>query len=124
MTPSEQSKFDEINVYRVAHGLPELIFDPRMQLAATIPAKWQNENGLAHDISVPGWGSPAQRVANVGLGYVGENAAWNTGDNTVNAWHNSAGHRALLQKPGQYLAGLAEVGSGITLVYGYEPQRR
>lgn len=109
--PSEPALEAELlvatNAARHAHGLPDLVQDERLALAARHHADEMTRLGyLSHVSPVPEHASLAQRVAKAGspLTTLGENLARlfrsdGVAEATIRGWLDSPGHRANLLQP-------------------------
>jgi uncharacterized protein YkwD len=109
-TPAHQAMFDALNEYRVANGLPKLIYSKTLEIAADamVIDLWQR-SFFAH-INPDGL-NPGQRAVNAGFchQYVGENlaAGQNTLDRAMTAWKNSPGHNANMLHPAYVYVGVS-----------------
>ena len=96
LTANEQEVFDLINAKRVANGLSALKIDDELQNVARIKAQDMVDNNYFSHTS-PIYGSPFDMIKSFGISYktAGENIAGNSSNSgAVNAWMNSAGHKA------------------------------
>lgn len=96
LTANEKEVFDLINAKRVANGLSALKIDDELQNVARIKAQDMVDNNYFSHNS-PIYGSPFNMIKNFGISYktAGENIAGNSSNSgAVNAWMNSAGHKA------------------------------
>jgi len=90
-----QQVVDLVNAERAKEGLAPLTIDPNVEKAATVRA---NEIQSNFDHTRPNGSSFSTALKEQGVNYrgAGENIAWGqkTPQDVVNAWMNSAGHRA------------------------------
>lgn len=90
-----QQVVDLVNTERAKEGLAPLTIDPSVEKAATVRA---NEIQSKFDHTRPNGSSFSSALKEQGVNYrgAGENIAWGqrTPEEVVNAWMNSAGHRA------------------------------
>lgn len=96
LTANEREVFDLINAKRVANGLSALKIDDELQNVARIKAQDMVDNNYFSHNS-PVYGSPFNMIKSFGISYktAGENIAGNSSNSgAVNAWMNSAGHKA------------------------------
>lgn len=96
LTANEREVFDLINAKRVANGLSALKIDDELQNVARIKAQDMVDNNYFSHKS-PVYGSPFNMIKSFGISYktAGENIAGNSSNSgAVNAWMNSAGHKA------------------------------
>lgn len=96
LTTDEQEVFDLINAKRVANGLSALKIDDELQNVARIKAQDMVDNNYFSHTS-PTYGSPFDMMKSFRINYktAGENIAGNSSNSeAVNAWMNSAGHKA------------------------------
>ena len=96
-----------VNQIRIAHGVPPLHLDAKLELAA----RRHSETMLRHDFF--GHGALRARLTTYGAhGPVfGENIAWGVGGKSaphaiVRMWLNSSGHRANMLRPGWRRVGI------------------
>lgn len=84
-----------VNIERAKEGLPALAYDATVEKAALVRAK-ESEVSFSH--TRPDGSSFTTALTEQGISYrrAGENIAWGqkTPEEVVNAWMNSAGHRA------------------------------
>lgn len=96
ITSDEKEVFDLINKQRQNNGMQALKMDAEVQRVARIKAQdMVNNNYFAHES--PTYGTPFNMLKNFGISYksAGENIAGNSSNSSaVEAWMNSAGHRA------------------------------
>lgn len=96
MTSDEKEVFDLINKQRTSNGLSALKVDSEVQRVAKIKAQdMVNSNYFSHNSPI--YGSPFEMLQSFKVSYrtAGENIAGNSSNNgAVNAWMNSAGHKA------------------------------
>ena len=113
LTADEQEVFDLINAQRTAAGLSALKIDEELQNVARVKAKDMVDNNyFAHNS--PTYGTPFNMIKNFGITYkaAGENIAGNsTNKGAVNAWMNSAGHKANILSNNYNYTGVAVVSS-------------
>ncbi|MGN1301169.1 MAG: CAP domain-containing protein [Clostridia bacterium] len=113
LTADEQEVFDLINAQRTAAGLSALKIDEELQNVARVKAKDMVDNNyFAHNS--PTYGTPFSMIKNFGITYkaAGENIAGNsTNKGAVNAWMNSAGHKANILSNNYNYTGVAVVSS-------------
>lgn len=133
--PLETALLEASNAERAKNGLPKLIFDEQLALAARTHAKEMAVlNYFSHSSPTVGSQTPAARVASAGsaLVYVGENIArmsqGNIAQEATNGWMNSPGHRANILEPiyTHVGYGTAQDTNGQTLiaqVFGYKPYK-
>lgn len=96
VTSDEQEVFNLINSERKKNGLAELKIDNELQRVAKIKAEDMVKNNYFSHQS-PTYGSPFDMLNSFKVSYktAGENIAGNSSNSgAVNAWMNSAGHRA------------------------------
>lgn len=90
-----QQVVDLVNAERAKEGLSPLTIDPNVEKAASVRAKEIQSN---FDHTRPNGSSFSTALKEQGVNYrgAGENIAWGqkTPQEVVNAWMNSAGHRA------------------------------
>ncbi len=96
LTPDEQEVFDLVNQQRVSNGLSALKVDAEVQRVAKIKAQdMVSSNYFSHNS--PTYGSPFDMLNSFKVSYktAAENIAGNSSNPAaVNAWMNSAGHKA------------------------------
>ena len=96
MTSDEKEVLDLINRQRTANGLSALKVDSQVQRVAKIKAQDMVNSGyFSHDS--PTYGTPFEMLQSFKVSYktAGENIAGNSSNaGAVNAWINSAGHKA------------------------------
>lgn len=113
LTANEQEVFDLINAKRVANGLQALKIDDELQNVARIKAKdMVDSNYFSH--TSPTYGSPFDMIKSFGISYktAGENIAGNSSNSgAVNAWMNSAGHKANILNSSFNYTGIGVVNS-------------
>ncbi len=101
--------FDALNAFRVANGLPELVYSRRLEAAADAHVRDLYERNFFAHIN-PGGDNPGQRALKAGFchEYVGENIA--AGQKSVEAaqraWEDSPSHRENMLEPQYYYAGV------------------
>lgn len=97
MSQLEQTACELINAQRTANGLAPLTVSSELSLKARIKSRDMLENRY-FDHNSPTSGSPFDLMKSLGITYrsAGENIAmgYRTAEAVVNAWMNSAGHRA------------------------------
>ena len=105
-----------LNERRAVEGLPALVSEPRLQLAAQRYAQ-EMVDGRFFEHDSPSGSDPQDRILVAGYpaqgASTGENLAWGTGSEQspveiVDTWMHSPGHRANILRPG-----FAEIGIGI-----------
>lgn len=114
-----------VNDVRARHGLGRLRADPALAQAARAHGRAMAEHGFfAHESSLPGLATPADRVRAEGAAYegVGENLALRseaiaTAEGFVDAWMNSPGHRANILTPGWQTTGVGVFAARDGVVY-------
>lgn len=106
-----------INNYRRKNGLSAVDVDPRLQHIATVHSEYQDAHGIGHKEARRGWETPGRRMNQVGLSGWAENSAYGqmTAQQLVRMWIRSDGHRRALLDPNVKIAGLSQVGKGVTL---------
>ncbi len=113
LTANEQEVFDLINAKRVANGLSALKIDDELQNVARIKAQDMVDNNYFSHTS-PIYGSPFDMIKSFGISYktAGENIAGNSSNSgAVNAWMNSAGHKANILNSSFNYTGIGVVSS-------------
>jgi len=113
LSNDEQEVFNLINKQRTQNGLPALIIDDEVQNVARIKAKDMVDNNYFSHTS-PTYGSPFDMLKSFGVSYksAGENIAGNsTNSGAVNAWMNSAGHKANILSNSYNYTGIGVVSS-------------
>lgn len=91
--PIEARVIEKTNNQRARHGLPPLAVDPSLVKSARRHAAWMtNNHSMVHTSQA-----------------VGENIAMgqHSSKEVINAWMNSAGHRANILNPGYHRIGVA-----------------
>lgn len=113
LTADELEVFNLINAQRTANGLAALNIDDELQNVARVKAKDMVDNNyFAHES--PTYGTPFNMIKSFGISYkaAGENIAGNsTNQGAVNAWMNSAGHKANILSNNYNYTGVAVVSS-------------
>ena len=113
LTADEKETLSLINEQRAKEGLKLLEIDDEVQNVARIKAKDMVDAGyFSHTSQI--YGSPFEMLKNFGITYksAGENIAGNsTNGGAVNAWMNSAGHKANILNSNYNYTGLAVVNS-------------
>lgn len=109
-----------VNEIRAKNGLKQLKHDWELSRVARFKSQDMRENGYFSHTS-PIFGSPFDMIKNFGISYrsAGENIAkgQNTPQKVVNAWMNSAGHRANILN-----SGYTKIGVGYDKVGHYWTQ--
>lgn len=97
MSQLERTACELINAQRTANGLAPLTVSSELSVKARIKSRDMLENRY-FDHNSPTYGSPFDLMKSLGITYrsAGENIAmgYRTAEAVVNAWMNSAGHRA------------------------------
>lgn len=113
LTSDEKETFNLINAERTAIGLAALKIDEEVQNVARTKAQdMVDKNYFSH--TSPTYGSPFDMMKDFGITYkaAGENIAGNSSNSgAVNAWMNSAGHKANILNSNYNYTGLAVVSS-------------
>ena len=113
LTPDEQEVFDLINEQRVNNGLTALKVDSEVQRVAKIKAQdMVSSNYFSHNS--PTYGSPFDMLNSFKISYksAAENIAGNSSNPAaVNAWMNSAGHKANILNGSYNYTGIGVVNS-------------
>lgn len=113
LSNDEQDVFNLINTERTKNGLPALIIDDEVQNIARIKAQEMVDNNYFSHTS-PTYGSPFDMLKSFGVSYksAGENIAGNSSNfGAVNAWMNSAGHKANILSNNYNYTGIGVVSS-------------
>lgn len=113
LTTDEQEVFNLINSQRTKKGLKALIIDKEAQNVARIKAKDMVDNNYFSHNS-PIYGSPFDMLNSFKVSYksAGENIAGNSSNSAaVNAWMNSAGHKANILNSSYNYTGIGIVSS-------------
>ena len=115
VTQFEQEVIRLINEIRKENGLNELRYDWQLSRVARIKSQDMKDNRYFSHTS-PTYGSPFQMIRDFGISYrtAGENIAqgYATPQAVVNAWMNSAGHRANILNSTFTTIGVGYVASG------------
>ena len=97
MSQLEKQAAELVNQMRIQNGLQPLTVDANLSIKARIKSSDMKTNNYFSHTS-PTYGSPFQMMQSLGIAYksAGENIAkgYTTAEAVVNAWMNSAGHRA------------------------------
>ena len=113
LSNDEQEVFNLINQQRTQNGLPALKIDDEVQNVARIKARDMVDNNyFSHTSST--YGSPFDMLKSFGVTYksAGENIAGNSSNSgAVNAWMNSAGHKANILSNNYNYTGIGVVSS-------------
>jgi len=113
LSNDELEVFNLINQQRTQNGLPALKIDDEVQNVARIKAgDMVNNNYFSH--TSPTYGSPFDMLKSFGVSYksAGENIAGNSSNSgAVNAWMNSAGHKANILSNSYNYTGIGVVNS-------------
>lgn len=115
LTKDEQEVFDLINQKRVQNGLTALKIDNEVQRVAKIKAQDMVDNNYFSHNS-PVYGSPFNMLNNFKVSYksAAENIAGNSSNTAaVNAWMNSAGHKANILNGSYNYTGIGVVKSPV-----------
>ena len=111
----EQKVVDLTNAERAKQGLPALKVDTELSKVARIKSEDMQKNHY-FDHTSPTYGSPFDMMKQFGISYksAGENIAQGqrTPEEVVQAWMNSAGHRANILNNGYTHIGVGYVESG------------
>jgi uncharacterized YkwD family protein len=111
----EQQVVDLTNKERAKNGLPALKVDPTLSKMAHEKARDMSANNYFSHTS-PTYGSPFDMMKQFGItyNYAGENIAMGqqTPQDVVNAWMNSAGHRANILNASYTYIGVGYVAQG------------
>ncbi|WP_242224951.1 CAP domain-containing protein [Bacillus cereus group sp. BfR-BA-01380] len=111
----EQKVVDLTNAERTKQGLPALKVDAELSKVARIKSEDMQKNHY-FDHTSPTYGSPFDMMKQFGISYksAGENIAQGqrTPEEVVQAWMNSAGHRANILNSGYTHIGVGYVESG------------
>ncbi|KXN99353.1 serine protease [Bacillus thuringiensis] len=111
----EQRVVELTNAERVKQGLPALKIDTELSKVARIKSEDMQKNNY-FDHNSPTYGSPFDMMKKFGISYTsaGENIAQGqrTPEEVVQAWMNSAGHRANILNNGFTHIGVGYVESG------------
>lgn len=111
----EQQVVDLTNAERAKNGLPALKADPTLSKMAHEKARDMSVNNYFSHTS-PTYGSPFDMMKQFGItyNYAGENIAMGqqTPQEVVNAWMNSAGHRANILNANYNYIGVGYVAQG------------
>jgi uncharacterized YkwD family protein len=111
----EQQVVDLTNSERAKNGLPALKVDPTLSKMAHEKARDMSANNYISHTS-PTYGSPFDMMKQFGItyNYAGENIAMGqqTPQEVVNAWMNSAGHRANILNANYNYIGVGYVAQG------------
>lgn len=113
LTSDEQEVFDLINKQRTNNGLQALKIDSETQRVARIKAQDMVDNNYFSHNS-PTYGSPFDMLKSFKITYrsAGENIAGNSSNSAaVNAWMNSAGHKANILNSSYNYTGIGVVSS-------------
>ena len=117
-TPSvsyERRVAELVNEIRLSHGLTPLTFREDLSAVAREKSRDMQEKGY-FDHQSPTYGSPFDMMKTFGISYrtAGENIAmgYSTPENVVEAWMNSAGHRANILNPAYTEIGVGYVKDG------------
>lgn len=113
LTADEQEVFNLINQQRANNGLSALKIDHEVQRVAKIKAKDMVDNKYFSHNS-PTYGSPFDMLNSFKVSYqtAGENIAGNSSNSAaVNAWMNSAGHKANILNSSYNYTGIGVVNS-------------
>jgi len=113
LSNDEQEVFNLINQQRTQNGLPALKIDDEVQNVARIKAQDMVDNNYFSHTS-PTYGSPFDMLKSFGVSYksAGENIAGNSSNSgAVNAWMNSAGHKANILSNNYNYTGIGVVSS-------------
>ncbi len=93
----EQQVAELVNRERAAYGLSPLTLSAQLSSGARLKSQDMRDNGY-FDHTSPTYGTPFEMMAQLGITYAtaGENIAmgYSTAEAVVEAWMNSAGHRA------------------------------
>lgn len=113
LTPDEKEVFDLVNQQRINNGLSALKVDSEVQRVAKIKAQdMVSNNYFSHNS--PTYGSPFDMLNGFKVSYktAAENIAGNSSNSSaVNAWMNSAGHKANILNGSYQGTGIAVVSS-------------
>ena len=113
LTPDEQEVFDLVNQQRINNGLSVLKVDGEVQRVAKIKAQdMVNQNYFSHNS--PTYGSSFDMLNRFKVSYksAAENIAGNSSNTAaVNAWMNSAGHKANILNGAYNYTGIGVVSS-------------
>ena len=113
LTPDEQEVFDLVNQQRMNNGLAALKVDSEVQRVAKIKAQdMVSNNYFSHNS--PTYGSPFDMLNSFKVSYksAAENIAGNSRNPAaVNAWMNSAGHKANILNGSYNYTGIGVVNS-------------
>lgn len=113
LTPDEQEVFDLVNQQRMNNGLSALKVDSEVQRVAKIKAQdMVSNNYFSHNS--PTYGSPFDMLNSFKVSYksAAENIAGNASNPAaVNAWMNSAGHKANILNGSYNYTGVGVVNS-------------
>ncbi|KAA0775503.1 MULTISPECIES: CAP domain-containing protein, partial [Bacillus cereus group] len=111
----EQRVVELTNAERAKQGLPALKIDTELSKVARIKSEDMQKNNY-FDHNSPTYGSPFDMMKKFGISYTsaGENIAQGqrTPEEVVQAWMNSAGHRANILNNGFTHIGVGYVESG------------
>jgi len=111
----EKKVFDLTNQERAKNGLPALKVDATLSKMAHEKSRDMSANGYFSHTS-PTYGSPFDMMKKFGItySYAGENIAMGqkNPEEVVNAWMNSAGHRANILNPNYNYIGVGYVSQG------------
>lgn len=113
LSADEQEIFDLINKKRTENGLSALKIDNEVQRVARIKAQDMVDNNYFSHTS-PTYGSPFDMLNSFKISYksAGENIAGNSNNSaTVEAWMNSAGHKANILNSSYNYTGIGVVKS-------------
>ncbi len=113
MNSNEKEVFNLINQQRINNGLNALKVDEEVQRVARIKAQDMVENNYFSHTS-PIYGSPFNMLNSFKISYktAGENIAGNSSNSgAVNAWMNSAGHKANILNSNFNYTGIGVVSS-------------
>lgn len=113
LTPDEKEVFDLVNQQRINNGLSALKVDSEVQRVAKIKAQdMVSNNYFSHNS--PTYGSPFDMLNGFKVSYktAAENIAGNSSNSSaVNAWMNSAGHKANILNSSYQGTGIGVVSS-------------
>jgi uncharacterized protein YkwD len=115
LSADEQAIFNLVNQARASDGLPALTLDARLVQAARIQAQaMASLNTMSHELPAAKYPTLTDRAAAVGYSFstLGENiaAGYPSPASVMDAWMNSAGHRA-------NILGADYVGMGVAIAY-------
>lgn len=118
--PEEAAVVTATNRERAAKGLPPLIIDKALGLAAADhSADMQQEGFFDHESPIEGKRTPADRAKNFGTMAAGENIAQaRSGEAAVEMWMDSDGHRRNILDPYYRRIGVGRSGKYFTQMFG------